>query len=53
MEDNTHQSLSELDDSDSDKTYAPSLEENKHLRTPQQPQINTRAIKYDDQTTSK
>ena len=48
MQDNTNHSLSEFDDSD--KKYAPSLEENKHLRTPQQPQINTRAKKYDDQT---
>ena len=34
-------------DSDSDKTYDPSLEEDKHLGTPQRPQFNTRARNYD------
>ena len=50
MQDNTNHPLSDFDDSDSDKTYVPSLDENKHLRTPQNPQINTRGNKYDDQS---
>ena len=50
MQDNTNHPLSDFDDSDSDKTYVPSLDENKHLGTPQNPQINTRAKKYDDQS---
>ena len=50
MQDNTNDQLSDFDDSDSDKTYVPSLDESKHLRTPQNPQINTRGNKYDDQS---
>ena len=44
MGDNT---ITLSDDSDSDKTYDPSYEENKHLRTPQRPQFHTRARNYD------
>ena len=44
MGDNT---ITLSDDSDSDKTYDPSYEENKHLRTPQQLWFNTRARNYD------
>ena len=35
MEDKTNHSLSKFDDSDEDKTYAPSPEESYNLETPQ------------------
>ena len=50
MGDNT---ITLSDDSDSDKTYAPSDEENRHLRTPEQPQINTRVRNYDEAQSQK
>ena len=50
MEDNTDHPLAEVDDSDQDNMSATCPEESNNLGTPQQPQINTRAKKYDDQT---